>query len=94
MSKVLEAIRAAANVMDGAAIFIANQRAALAKAQEEAKAAGVDLPALNDAAVLLETEAAELAASMVENTSAATIESTDPATATVVDPATVTDPSA
>lgn len=88
MSKLLDAVRNATTVMDGAATFIGSQKARLAAVKAELDAQGVQSAELDAAIVALDTEAAELTSAMAEGTAAAPAENPTPDTAPVVDPAT------
>jgi chromosome segregation ATPase len=87
MSQVIEKVRNATRVMDGAAIAFASIKAKLKQAQEEAAKAGAAIPALDEAVSALDAEASELASAIAENTAAAASENPTPGAVIDVAPA-------
>jgi len=84
MSNVLDVVRKATTVMDGAAAFIASQRASFAAVKAELDGKGVESAELTTAIENLDREAAELTSAMAENTSAAPTENPSPDAAPVI----------
>jgi hypothetical protein len=71
MEKLKQEVAEAVTVMGSAAALIVALRARVKAVQEEAAAAGVDLPTLHTLATDLDTNANALAEAMKENTEAA-----------------------